>query len=86
MSLFALKAAIHFRVGRQVLLSKAGKNTGLSQKNVFFLGADVFFSPALFARAMCGAGTSTEVFANICGISTTFFIGSESIRPIAHSQ
>jgi hypothetical protein len=38
--------------------TKAGKNTGLSQKNSFFCEktADVFFFFALYARAMCRAG------------------------------
>jgi hypothetical protein len=38
---------------------KAGKNTGLYQKNSFFCEKTAlmgFFFSALFARAMCGAG------------------------------
>jgi hypothetical protein len=76
---------------------KAGKNTGLYQKNSFFCEKTalmflfVFF--ALFARAMCGAGKGVlgdfcvfnGKFANIFLISTTFFIGSEIIRPIANN-
>jgi hypothetical protein len=84
--------------GAVAAASKAGKNTGLSQKNSFFCEKtgpmfSGFFS-ALFARAMCGAGKGVlgeflrlqrGVPPIFFGISTTSFMCSESIRPIVNN-
>jgi hypothetical protein len=55
--------------------AKTGKNTGLSQKNSFFQRENGrFFPPALFARAMCGAGKGVlgEWFRLQRGVSRVF--------------